>query len=109
MDILNFNKDDDFNNIKKLTNKRKIEISVKQQGNKKITSISGWDIPNEELNDHLVKLKKKNACNGCLKDVEDKNGDIVTILQLQGNHSKKLYDYLIDECDIDKNSIYIKG
>ncbi len=108
MDILNFNKDDEFSNIKKLTNKRKIEISLKQLGNKRITNISGWDIPNEELNDHLGKLKKKNACNGCLKDAEDKNGDIVTVLQLQGNHTKKVYDYLI-ECDIDKDSIYIKG
>jgi translation initiation factor 1 (eIF-1/SUI1) len=69
---------------------RKIEIWL-DNGKKKQTFIIGLVYPMEELKEHLRMLKKKVACNGSIKEDEEKTGEFV--IQLQGNHVDIAYEY----------------
>lgn len=62
-----------------------ITIIVLNYGRKYITYIKNWDIQPKELSNHLKIIKKLYGCNGTIK-----NG----IIQLQGDHKKKLHEYL---------------
>ena len=55
------------------------------------------------MTDHLKIIKKKNACNGSFKTEDD-----TVVMQLQGNHIKYMYTYLIQQ-NIDDKSIIIRG
>jgi translation initiation factor 1 (eIF-1/SUI1) len=77
-----------------------IEIWVEANGRKKNTYISGWNINLNEMKKHLTFIKKKNGCNGSIK-----NNDT---LHLQGDHIEFMSKYLIDN-GCDKNNIIIKG
>ncbi len=77
-----------------------IEIWVENMGRKKNTYISGWSIDIEDLKNHLKNIKKKNGCNGSIK-----NNNIV---QLQGDHTDYMTEYIINT-GIDSNNIIIKG
>jgi len=104
---------------------------------KKITFILGWNLPIEELKNHLKFIKKKNGCNGTIvskkKTIINKNinddtksnsesesenisenkisidnlNSSITI-QLQGDHIDFMKNYLI-ESGINKSNIIIKG
>lgn len=79
-----------------------IIIWVEMNGRKKNTYISGWnDI------EHLKIIKKNKGCNGTIKDI-DEDGNIVKVMQFQGDHSDYIEKYLIN-IGIDKEYIYIKG
>ncbi len=77
-----------------------IEIWIETMGRKKNTYISGWSIDPEELKNHLKNIKKKNGCNGSIKNNN--------ILQLQGDHIEYITEYIINT-GIDTNNIIIKG
>jgi translation initiation factor 1 (eIF-1/SUI1) len=81
-----------------------IEIWLESTGRKKNTFISGWNIQEKELKEHIKFIKKKNGCNGTIKDKMKENSQ--TIIQLQGNHIEYMKKYLID---IGIANIRVKG
>ncbi len=86
-----------------------IQIWVETNGRKKNTYVSGWDISDEQLKDHLKTIKKKNGCNGTIKEMPNEtNTQLLKILQLQGDHSKYINQYLITN-NVPPNNIHIKG
>ena len=85
----------------------KIEIWVENIGRKKNTYISGWNICNTLLKDHIKNIKKKNGCNGTIKKIQIDSLEKIVIL-LQGNHCDFMYNYLINQ-NINKKYIHIKG
>ena len=93
------------NNI--INNNNKIEIWIESTGRKKNTFISGWNINNNELKNHLKYIKKKNGCNGTIKDISIDSIKKIVIL-LQGDHVDYIYNYLIQN-GITNTDIYIKG
>lgn len=98
---------DNTNNI--ITKESKIEIWVEVNGRKKNTYVSGWNITEDQLKDHLKTIKKKNGCNGTIKQIPSENGsELITVMQMQGDHSDYMNDYLISQ-QIDSTSIRIKG
>jgi len=97
------NKDDTF--IKKPFN---IDIWIEVNGRKKNTYVKGWNSSLELLKTHLKNIKKKNGCNGSIKEVMDDSKKSDIILQFQGDHIDFIVNYL-DEQGIDKEFINIKG
>ena len=90
-----------------IINNTKIEIWIETSGRKKNTFISGWNINNNELKNHLKYIKKKNGCNGTIKDITIDSIKKIVIL-LQGDHVDYIYNYLIQN-GITNTDIYIKG
>ena len=86
-----------------------INIWVETNGRKKNTYISGWNLTDDKLKEHLIFIKKKNGCNGTIKFVTTiDNDEPVKALHLQGNHVNYLFKYLIDN-GCEKHSIHIRG
>ena len=85
-----------------------ITIWLEQLGRKKNTFCVNWDIKEDELKEHLSKIKKANACGGSIKKLEDDNGNSVIGIHLQGDLIQVLKDYLIKQ-GIDKSAIYVRG
>lgn len=86
-----------------------IEIWVETNGRKKNTYVSGWNIPEEQLKEHLKSIKKNNGCNGSIKDIaNDSSAQVVKVVQLQGDHSEYINEYLVSN-NVDTNNIRIKG
>jgi translation initiation factor 1 (eIF-1/SUI1) len=77
----------------------KVEIWIEEYGRKKKTCVSGWNIDDKTINDHLKKIKTSKGCNGTYKE---------KIIQLQGNHIDFIKKYIEDTGVCDDN-IYIKG
>lgn len=82
----------------------KVQVLLQTMGRKKITFLTGWNINNEELKDHMKNIKKKNGCNGTIKTLEDNKTEI----QFQGDLVDFLKDYLV-KSGIEPNNIIIKG
>ena len=80
-----------------------IDIRLEILKRKKNTYITGWNISEQEIKDHLKYIKKKIGCNGTVKIIDNNN----TIL-LQGNHCNFMQKYLTEQ-GIDINTINIKG
>lgn len=86
-----------------------IEIWVEANGRKKNTYVSGWDIPEEQLKEHLKTIKKKNGCNGTIKEIPNETStEVIKVIQLQGDHSEYINQYLVSH-SVDSNNIRIKG
>jgi translation initiation factor 1 (eIF-1/SUI1) len=85
------------------TKKFKIDIWIETKGRKCITFISGWNIEDNIMKDHLKIIKKFCSCNGSFKTEDDNK-----LLQLQGDHVKYMFSYLIQQ-NIDDKSIIIRG
>jgi len=92
------------NLIENLNKEIIIEIWIEQFGRKKNTYISGWDLSDNELKEHIKIFKKKNGCNGTLKV----NNDNIKVIMFQGDHIDNIYTYM-ENIGIDLNNIYIKG
>jgi translation initiation factor 1 (eIF-1/SUI1) len=91
------------------TKETSIEIWIEANGRKKNTFISGWNIPEKEIKEHIRVIKKKNGCNGSYKDIPNESNDgLQKVIQLQGDHSEYINQYLIAN-GIDKTQIKIKG
>ena len=76
-----------------------INIWVEHFGRNKITYVSGWDINDKELTEHVKHIKKYAGCNGTIKN---------NVIQLQGNHVMYLKTYL-NKQNINSDNIKIKG
>jgi translation initiation factor 1 (eIF-1/SUI1) len=85
----------------------KIEIWVEIMGRKKNTYISGWNIPEASLKEHVKYIKKKNGCNGTIKKIIIDNIE-KTVMLLQGDHIDFITEYLYSQ-GIERDSIYLKG
>ena len=108
---------EEINNINTVVKSTQIIICVKQNGRKHNTYISGWNIPDKDLSDHLKNIKKKRGCNGTIKmmdremnditlDTDDK--DIIQVMMFQGDHSSYIEKYLIEQ-GVNNEDIYTKG
>lgn len=71
---------------------------------KRATLLYGWIQDKDELKSNMKILKSKLGCNGTIKKTEE--GELY--LQLSGNKSYELYDYLVKK-GIDENIINIKN
>jgi translation initiation factor 1 (eIF-1/SUI1) len=96
---------EEFNNDTNLIKEIKIEIWVDQNGRKKNTYISGWDIPNDQLKEHLKIIKKKNGCNGTIKTLTN-NVETITVMQFQGDQVEFIKEYLVSQ---NISNIRVKG
>jgi translation initiation factor 1 (eIF-1/SUI1) len=100
---------EDINENTIITKESKIEIWVEVNGRKKNTYVSGWNITKDQLKEHLTTIKKKNGCNGTIKDISNSSGtELITVMQFQGDHSNYMFDYLIGQ-QVDSTSISVKG
>jgi translation initiation factor 1 (eIF-1/SUI1) len=96
-------------NIQDFLKTSNVTIWVETNGSKKNTYISGWNITDIQLKDHLKIIKKKNGCNGCIKLLpNESNNGFVNTIQLQGDHIDFIKDYLIKN-DVLEENIRIKG
>ena len=87
----------------------KIEIWVAENGRKKNTFISGWNLQDVELIKHLKDLKKKCNCNGAIKELDNVITDTKTkVVLLQGDHREKIKNHLLLH-DINKEDIRMMG
>ena len=98
------------NNELDITEIKLIEIWVEINGRKKNTYVAGWNLSELELKEHIKLIKKKNGCNGTLKELiaNGKNSETIKVIQLQGDHVDYLKTYLKEQ-DIDQNLIRIRG
>jgi translation initiation factor 1 (eIF-1/SUI1) len=86
-----------------------IEIWLEVTGRKKNTFITGWNLSDTELKDHIKIIKKKIGCNGTLKELMVNGEKTETkVIQLQGDHIDFIHDYLKQQM-IDSSLIKIKG
>lgn len=87
----------------------KVQILLKTMGRKKVTYITGWNIPDDELKEHIKNIKKKKCCNGSFKPIVE-SGFITNNneIQFQGDIIDFLKEYLI-KSGIDSDNIVIKG
>ena len=100
---------EDFNhNSTTDTSVKSISIWIEQTGRKQNTYISGWDIDDVIIKEHLKTIKKKNGCNGSIKNMEVNGCSIERVMQLQGNHAEYAKTF-ISATGIDPDCIYIKG
>ena len=106
-----------FEEIDTIENKeiKLIEIWMETSGRKKNTYISGWNISELELKEHIKVIKKKNGCNGTLKEINLLNDkllndkpEVIKVIQLQGDHIDYMKEYLLAQ-NIDSYLIKIKG
>jgi translation initiation factor SUI1 len=97
------------NNTTTNTKETFIEIWVEINGRKKNTYVNGWQIPDEQLKEHIKTIKKKNGCNGTIKEIPNEtNSELLKVLQLQGDHSDYINQYLITN-GVEQTNIRIKG
>ena len=90
-----------------ISNNNLIHLRYQQRNSKKgITILEGLTsfFDETELNKILKKIKKKNSCNGSI----NKENQIINI-QLQGDHRKDLYNFLLKFDHINKENIKIHG
>lgn len=85
-----------------------ISIWVENYGRKHNTFISGWEITPEEMKEHLKTIKKKNGCNGTIKDMEVDGTTVESVMQLQGDHAEYVKTFIIGT-GVPESSVYIKG
>lgn len=104
MDIFNF-KNNNLDDIYAETNTRQVVISVEQLGRRRVTHVNGWKLPKEKLLFHLKEFKKKNGCNGNIKEFDEKD---VYELSFQGDKVNEIKDYLIKN-GVNEDIIYIQG
>lgn len=95
-----------FNAFDELNSSFNIIIMTERRGRKTNTYVFGWDIEKSELKEHLKTLKKKHGCNGSVK-VKDYNGNEQECLQLQGEWSLQVKEYLMAN-NVSENEIQIK-
>ena len=103
------NDNDNDNNTVQNTKESVVNIWIVTTGRKKNTYISGWNVTEAELKEHLKAIKKKNGCNGTVKTIQNEstNEDEIT-LQLQGEHVDYVRDYMIQQ-GVDEDNIHVKG
>ena len=92
-----------------ITEIKLIEIWVEVNGRKKNTYVAGWNISDSEIKEHIKIIKKKNGCNGTLKELtQDGKPEPIKVIQLQGEHVDYLKSYLKEQ-NIDQSLIRVRG
>jgi translation initiation factor 1 (eIF-1/SUI1) len=92
------------NNI--IEKEQHIEIWVESIGKKRCTFISGLELSDDIMKEHLKNIKRNIGCNGTIKN----NGpDKIKVLMLQGNQIDYINKYICDIIGIPKNNITLKG
>lgn len=86
-----------------LSSKFDITIWKESRGRKTNTYISGWNIKESDLKQHIKDFKKTHGCNGSLKNENDN-----FVLHFQGDKIDKMYDFIIEK-GVEKDMITIKG
>jgi translation initiation factor 1 (eIF-1/SUI1) len=100
---------ENYDEVKENNKQLKIEIWVETYGRKKNTYISGWDLEDSMLKDHLKTIKKKTCCNGTIKELENLITETKTkVVQLQGDHVDYIKEYLVNN-GVNNSDIRIKG
>ena len=103
------NPSDEFVDNNTMMTDMSIKIWVEARGRKKNTYITGWDIPDEKVKEHIKNIKKKVGCSGEIKDKEDpKTLEVIKIIHFQGDVVTEFVKY-ITNLGIDSKSIYILG
>ena len=95
-----------LNTTNEIFKQQNITLFSEKRGRKTNSYISGWEIDEEEMKMHLKNLKKKFACNGSVKSIE-MDGNMQTVIHIQGDHIDHLVKYLIEN-DISQENINIK-
>ncbi len=85
-----------------------IYVWVEQYGRKHNTYVSGWNISEVDIKEHMRTIKKKNGCNGSVKDMEVDGNIVKNVMQLQGDHAEYVKKFII-ATGVPESSIYIKG
>jgi len=88
------------------TNNNFIEVWVEERGRKSDTYVSGWDINDIKLKDHLKFIKRNKGCNGSIKELTRDTGKI-KVIQLQGNCKNYIIEYIKGN-GVDESLIKIK-
>ena len=96
------------NSTNTTTSLKPIYIWVEKMGRKHNTYVSGWNIADNEIKEHLKNFKKKNGCNGSIKEMLIEGNSLERVMQLQGYHADCVNQFIIDT-GIDANLIHIKG
>ena len=81
-----------------------IEIWIEQFGRKKNTYISGWNLDDNELKEHIKIFKRNHGCNGTLK-INENN---IKVVMFQGDQINNIISYF-KKINIDIDNINIKG
>lgn len=81
----------------------KVKITVEENGRKKNTYIYNLNLDKDELKKHISAINKKKGCSGTIQKIPDNKNE--TRLLFQGDHREFIKQYLIDNCDIDEDSI----
>lgn len=84
-----------------------INVWVETTGRKSNTYVSGWVIDEDLLQEHLKTIKKKQGCNGTIKNMLV-DGEKCRVLHLQGDHCDYLCNFIVGT-GIDHDLIHIKG
>ena len=100
--------EDYSNNVESTFTKSSINIWVEANGRKHNTYVSGWEISDDEIKEHLKTIKKKNGCNGSIKEMEVNGNAVERVMQLQGDHADYVKKYIVSTGILESN-IYIKG
>ena len=105
MDLLNIKSHDPFAETEEASATELIHIRVQQRnGRKTITSVQG--LPNDLDQKRILKaFKKEFACNGHVVDDED----LGTVIQLQGDHRTKIFEFLVSNEIGQKDRIKVHG
>ena len=86
---------------------KNVLIKITNRGRKVNLFVCDWDIPINELKEHLKNLKRSLGCNGSIKK-ELVEGIEKTVLHLQGEHSIKVKEY-IDRVTSNSLNVVIKN
>jgi translation initiation factor 1 (eIF-1/SUI1) len=84
-----------------------IQIWSEEKGRKIETYISGWDLDESILKNHLKIIKKSKGCNGSIKEKEDSELNKQKVILLQGNHKEYIVKYLLNQ-GVNEEDIEIK-
>lgn len=96
------------NYLDETKNSSEISIRLQPMGRRKKTIIEG--IKEEKQCDVLLKkLKKFLSTGGSIDQENDKEGKLQYIILLQGDKRHETYDFLVNNCGIEKNTIKIHG
>ena len=105
---MDFNPLDDEIIEPKFEEPKYITIWLEQIGRKKNTFCVNWNIKDDELKEHLSKIKKINGCGGSIKKLENDNGKSVNGIHIQGDLVEFMKSYLIKQ-GVDSKLINIRG
>ena len=80
-----------------------ITVWKESKGRKTNTYITGWNLDESTLKDHIKQFKKANGCNGSLKMNEEGS-----ILQFQGDKISDIIEFM-EKKGVNKGNITLKG